>query len=177
MAESRVSALQAENSLLAEAVNRSNSRIAELEQQLLYNNNRGMGLDREGSSGRDKEEVSTQGEEKALSSLLLAELRSECQRKDENLRSERQKHESLMREGAMQLAKERETVSRLRQELSERPSREDYSSVNRQLKALQRIVFNLQDNDDDVSPSFICTQLYLQTYYILCHGDIGLHGQ
>jgi hypothetical protein len=166
-AESRVSALQAENSLLAEAVNRSNSRIAELEQQLLYNNsnsnssnsnssnNRGRGLDREGGSERE----STPGEDKALASLLLAELRAECQRKDETARAERLKHESAMREGAAQLAKEREAAARLRQELSDRPSRDDHLTMARQLKALQRIVFNLQDGDNDVSS--LHAQIYI----------------
>ena len=45
----------------------------------------------------------------------------------------------------MQLTRERESLARAREELSQRPTREDLSHLRRQLRTLQKIAFNVED--------------------------------
>lgn len=171
-AEARASALRAENALLAEAAHRNSSRIAELEQQLANLPSRG---DRDKDRDREKDDTQSQNiEDKALTQLLLSDLRAECQKKDEMLRLERQKFDSSLRDATSQLNKEREAISSLRQELADRPNKEEHISLKRHFKTLQRIVFNLQDDDGEVR-----YHILLQHIVLLSHAYkiISIFGQ
>lgn len=139
-AEARIGALQAENSLLAEGVQRAENKVAELERDLeQYRSSR---RPEGGDDRRDAGAVE-------VHEILLAELRQEIHRKDEVLREERQRHESLSRELSAQLSRERDAASKLRQELVARPLPEDFVALKRQLKVLQKAAFNIQEEDED----------------------------
>jgi chromosome segregation ATPase len=151
-AESRISGLQAENAILAEGMQRSNMRIAELERslELLQSSQSQYKSSSQTTSSGNQSAAADTVDQQALQEMLVADLRADCQRKEELLRSLRAKNESMMRDVSLQLSKERESVSQLRQELTERPALEDFLSIKQQLKVLQRLVFNIQD-DAEVS--------------------------
>ena len=108
------------------------------------------------------------GETTETLELVISELRQEIRRKEEMFRTEKQRLEAANRDVHQQLSKDRELLGRAKQELAERPTREDLLSVRRQLKMLQRVAFNVQDEDDgevrlSVCPSVRYT-LYVHTY-------------
>lgn len=158
-AESRISGLQAENTILAEGSQRANNRILELEReleqlksvmssqsvqsnQILSQSSSGINLN---SSSGDGTIIGN----KDLQQILINDLRLEMQRMEDLLRSDRTKYENATRDLTFQLKQELEISLALKQELSERPSKEDLTALRRQLKLLQKTVFNIQDDDDD----------------------------
>jgi len=165
-AEVRTSALLAENVILAEANERSASRLAEAEAALELlrsaqdsapssssSTTAGASLSTALSSGSLASERLSREDELNTLHAQLAELRSEHRRKEEAWRSERQRLDSAARETSSLLTREREALSKLRQELGERPRKEELTNVRRQLRMLQRVAFNVEEEDDgDADP-------------------------
>jgi hypothetical protein len=163
-AENRISGLLAENSILAEGSERANSRVAELEAELDSARNmltalqaRTGGANSSGnmvasSSNVDLIAMASSGSEDAQTlHLMLNELRQEIRKKEDLFRNDKLRFEGNIRDLSQQLMREREQLSVANQELLERPTREDVQSLRRQLKLLQRVVFNANEDEDDVS--------------------------
>ena len=81
--------------------------------------------------------------------MVVNDLRQEIRKKEESFRVEKQRLESVHREVTQQLAREKEAHSKVKLELAERPTKDDLLSVRRQLKMLQRVAFNVEDEDHD----------------------------
>jgi homeobox protein cut-like len=151
-AESRLSALTVENNMLAESSNRLSTRVSELENEIEFLksaqsktlNTASISSSIEGGqSPSQKDDVQTLN-------LIIQELRQELIRCEDLMRSERINFEQRDRESTQLLAKERDQLSRLRQELAERPLKEDYILAKRQLRLLQKVTFHLSDDDPEV---------------------------
>ena len=172
-AENKISALLAENSILAEGVQRSHSRCQELEAELdsvkavlsalqIRNNNSnnsnnitisgGFSTLVDGimdpSSGAHRSS-STAGEDSQTLHLMINDLRQEIRLKEESARSEKLRLDASLREMSQQLSKERTEYSICKHELMERPTKEDLVAVRKQLKLLHKVVFNANDDEDD----------------------------
>ena len=171
-AEERVSALSAENTILAEGTERSLARVAELEgeisamKSLSLSSLSGGGTASRGVGGGGGGGVSGKGgEDYETLHLVVTELRQEIRLKEDALRVEKQRLEGKHRETSQLLSKERESISKIRLELAERPTKEDLFSLRRQLKMLQRVAFNVQEDDEgEVIISFVCL---IKRYYCL----------
>lgn len=148
--ENRLSALLAENSLLAEGTLRYQVRLAELERQLSERDKAGGNLPALSQDG-DQE---TAGQ---TLQLVVADLREELKRQEDLLRVEKQRSEAIYRENTSLLQREREAAARLRQELSQSASREELQELRRQVKLLRQIAFHTgeTDCDDDLATSSI----------------------
>ncbi len=150
--EWRVSSLMSENSMLAEGTQRLNLRIAETEAEISTLkktvNQQALALATQ-SAGDASSTKAGETEDGRTLQLMVAELREELRKQEDQLRSEKQRLEGLLRDAHQQLVKEKEVLNGTRQELAERPSREDHLSIRRQLKSLQRIAFNVQDDEED----------------------------
>ena len=149
-AEDRLSALLAENSLLTEGSERASSRIAELQGEM---DAMRAGM-RSGASAGDSRGAagSADADHQALA-RVVADLRQELRQREDALRTEKQRAEVVSRDLAQQLSKEREVLAKTKLELAERPSRDELTATRRQLRMLQRIVFKVEDEDDEVSRS------------------------
>lgn len=149
-AEVRISAIMAENAILAESSDRSNARVTELERELELLRTSGAASHSSSSERSLKGLDATSGgdsEELFALRMTMDTLRSESRKKEDFFRSERQKLETSLRDLAQQLAAEREAGGRIRRELNDRPTKADLLSVRRQLVVLQRIAFNVRDED------------------------------
>lgn len=151
-AEVRISAIMAENNILAESSDRSNARVSELEREVEALRSASSSGSHPCSSadrlprGPDGI-VSCENEEIGALRMALDTIRSESRKKEEIYRSERLKLEASVRDLTLQLASEREAGGRIRRELNDRPTKADLLSVRRQLVVLQRIAFNVKDED------------------------------
>ncbi|KAJ1437644.1 CASP C terminal-domain-containing protein [Ochromonadaceae sp. CCMP2298] len=149
-AERKITALQSENALLAEGTQRQALRVAELEsaqqglQQSIAQLRVEGDADREGESAKG----SDQDEDIQTLHLVVSNLREQLAQAGDAARGEKQRLEAASRDSTQQLAKERELLQRTRQELSERPSKESFQAVKRQLKMVQKIAFNVQDEEE-----------------------------
>lgn len=106
-----------------------------------------------GKHGTDRDEAdTTQSVEEDLKTLhvVVNSLREELSTQSDAARVEKQRLESLNREHAQALQKEREMLQRTRLELAERPSKEEFVGMRRQLKMVQKIAFNVQDDEAEV---------------------------
>jgi homeobox protein cut-like len=151
-AEERVSALSAENGILAEGSERLEAQVGELEGEVEMLKSAlatavaggagasAMGSPLKGGSSADDTETLQ---------MVVSELRSEIRKKEETFRAERQRLDGQQREVAQQLAREKEALGKVRLELAERPTKDDLVSVRRQLKMLQRVAFNVEDEDNE----------------------------
>lgn len=159
-AELRTSALLAENSILAESSHRSSSRAAEMETEIEVlramhheaGQIAGSGLT-SNSSSTSLSDRQIREEETNTLQAMVSELRLEVRRKDDSARADKARLETSAREAALLLSKEREAGAKLRQELTERPQKDELLAVRRQLRVLQRVAFNVLDdcegeNDD-----------------------------
>ena len=164
-AEERVSALSSENAILAEGTERALSRAAELESEVSNLRNMlslagsGTGASqRPGIAGGISKGDLRKGEEDCETlQLVISELRHEIRLKEDTLRAEKLRIESKHRETLQLLSKERESLGKAKLELAERPTKEDLHSLRRQVKMLQRVAFNAQDDDEaDVSHIVYC---------------------
>lgn len=168
-AEDRVSALSSENAILAEGTERALSRAAELESEisslrnllsLAGSGSTGTGVSqRPGIPGGISKGDLRKGEEDCETlQLVISELRHEIRLKEDTLRAEKLRIEGKHRETLQLLSKEREALGKAKLELAERPTKDDLYSLRRQVKMLQRVAFNAQDDDEaDVSHLVFCT--------------------
>ena len=149
-AEERVSALSAENTILAEGTERALARVAELEGEIsnmraIYLNGATSG----GVAGTSLRGLGAKGDEDYDTlHLVITELRQEIRLKEDALRVEKQRLEAKHRETSQLLSREKDALGKVRLELTERPTREDMFSLRRQLKMLQRVAFNVQEEDE-----------------------------
>lgn len=165
-AEQRTSALLSENSILAEANERTAARCVELETEAEVLRAQALARATEAAGGDSSTLHSSGGvllglpgslssgtlareEETSTLHALVAELRSELRRKEETHRSDKARLESSGRDAAAALSREREAATLLRQELGERPRKEELAVARRQLRVLQRVLFNVEDGDGD----------------------------
>ena len=145
-AEERVSALSAENTILAEGTDRALSRVAELEGEIAAMKSlqlSSVSAISGGGRGGAKEDADYE-----TLQLVVAELRQDIRLKEDALRVEKQRLEGKHRETTQLLSREREALGKVRLELAERPTKDDLVSLRRQLKMLQRVAFNVQEDDD-----------------------------
>jgi homeobox protein cut-like len=159
-AENRISGLLAENSILAEGSERALSRIAELEAELttarnmlgsLQAKNSGVGGSTN-ASGSNIDLVALAvagGEDFQTLQLMVNELRQEIRKKEDSSRAEKQRLEASIRDLNHQLSQEREVVTATKQELLQRPLKEDLLMLRKQLRLLQRVVFNADDDEGE----------------------------
>lgn len=159
-AESRISHLQSENSILAENLQRCISRIAELES--IPNSQYSINSDENLKDGDD-----SKSNHLALQQILVNELRLEMHRKDESFRLNKQKYETLLKELSLQLASEQDNRKTLQLELSKRPSREDYLMLRHQFRTLQQTAFNIEDVEFDKEEEPIIENDHLQFETVL----------
>jgi hypothetical protein len=118
-AELRVSALQSENSILAEGSSRADAKIAELQREIdelsiALSASSGASRDSNphpGSSGGLREESSQ------TLQLLVSELQQDLRRKEEQFRMDKQKLEAVTIDLNATLSMERQEVSRLTHEV------------------------------------------------------------
>jgi homeobox protein cut-like len=158
----RISALMAENSLLAESMERHQSRCVELESMnetlKVKNSNLMQQVQmvqtssdiKLSSSSRSSETMSERKhnyEENQTLQVMITELQNEIRLKEEFYRKEKARHDSMTKELQNQLSRERESLSKCKQELLERPVKDDLIAVRKQLRLLQRIVFNVEDDE------------------------------
>lgn len=105
--------------------------------------------------------------------LVITDLRLDIRKKDDNMRNEKQKFDSVVRDLnkvntflsylyyllsnlsiiisniIKQIFQEKELVSKTKQELTERATIEDMKLLKRQLKVLQRVAFSVEADDDN----------------------------
>jgi len=147
-AEHRVSALQSENSILAEGSQRLSFKLAELESELAACRQAAVG-NRSGRSESDKDagRSSNHAEDISTLQLLVSRLRDELEEVRDGQRGERQQLEASVRDISASLHRERELVGHLKAELSERPSKDEFHAVRRQLHLVQKIAFHVEDDE------------------------------
>lgn len=173
-AENRVSALQSENAILAEGTQRLTIRLAEAESELeaakttiaemqrdeLHHTGKHKHKSKRGSSGNnssgdmdddgeDEDGGLIHGEDAHTLQIVVSKLRDELAHQEELLRTEKHRLDSQNRELANQLSREKASLQKLQQELRGLPSREGYAELRRQLRVVQKIAFNVQDEDDE----------------------------
>eukprot|EP01038_Epipyxis_sp_PR26KG_P006821 gene6821-9339_t len=153
-AETRISALLSENSLLAEGTQRLVMKCNELENELslLKSSNQsfltkssiiiGDNINHHHNNNYNNHKNS----EEALG-FVITDLQEEIRKKEDLFRLEKQKLESSIRDLSQQLTKERESLNRMNQELLDRPSKDEFLSLKRQYKMVQKIAFNVQDDE------------------------------
>ena len=132
-------------------------REAQQTQQALQNLQQQVASGSVGTSGKhgpggQGEADSAQSVEEELKTLevVVEALREELGAQSDAARVEKQRLESLNREQSQALQKEREGLQLARQELNDRPSKEEFVAVRRQLKMVQKIAFNVQDDEVEV---------------------------
>jgi homeobox protein cut-like len=158
-AEERVGALSSENAILAEGMERALGRVSELEGEIsaLRSSLSLAGVSSSGAPQRLGVSGSLKGtnvkeEDYETLQLVISELRHEIRSKEDTLRAEKQRIEGKHREALQLLSREREALGKVKLELAERPTKEDLFSLRRQVKILQKVAFNAQEEDDtDVS--------------------------
>ncbi len=172
--EEKVCVLTTENQTLAESVNRWQLRCIELEKEVtdlkqrlssLLDENNG---DNNGSSSSalgpngfplspTKRSSSSQyggGKDPEAYELVITQLRSELRMCQDSLTSDKLRYESSLRDQSLNLAREKEQVMKMKQELQERPSRAEFFLLKKRLATVQRIAFHSSaadgDDDDDI---------------------------
>lgn len=118
-------------------------------QQQVANGTVGSGNKQRGA-GEEADTAQSVEEELKTLQVVVHSLREELGAQVDAARVEKQRLESLNREQAQALQKERGDLQRARQELAERPSKEEFVAVRRQLKMVQKIAFNVQDDESEV---------------------------
>jgi homeobox protein cut-like len=160
--EKRVSALRADMSILEDDAERLRSRVAELERQLETHSKAGdRSRDRDSRDGTDSGDGETaggKGMDSILSEfqslqILADELRQELRRKEDEYRTDKARSDTLVRDLTMQLAVEKDGHQRASADLAGRPSAAEGEALRRQLRSLQRIAFNAQEDNEDVDNS------------------------
>lgn len=165
-AEVRTTALLSENSLLAEELNRMTLRMAEAESALntlhakktivsgssVSGSASSQDLMRQGVTGgigMDSNISPVIEDEIEALQLVINELKDQNRKQEDLLRSERLRLEMANREVQQQLTHTKEELARVKADLAERPSKEDVMNTRRQLRMLQKIAFNVEDQDGD----------------------------
>lgn len=165
-AEVRTTALLSENSLLAEELNRMTLRMAEAESALntlhakktivsgssVSGSASSQDLTRQGVTGgigMDSNISPVIEDEIEALQLVINELKDQNRKQEDLLRSERLRLEMANREVQQQLTHTKEELARVKADLAERPSKEDVMNTRRQLRMLQKIAFNVEDQDGD----------------------------
>ena len=186
--ENRLSALTIENNLLAEGSQRLTSRIIELENEInTYKNNVNlMNINNMNntstsssnsmthsnhnhsstgtSTGAGSAEISSHDDLQTLK-LVISELRHELRKKDDLLYSEKVRYEKMTQNLTQQLSHEKTQLLQLRQDLSERPLKDDYIAIKRQLKLLTKITFHIDENDEDSNNDDVSTYTVYEYKY------------
>lgn len=152
--DKRLSALRADMSIVEDDAERLRSRVAELDRLLLNYTKAEAADDAEDDSG-SPQKYRVNGIESLKSDfqslqIIADELRQELRRKEDDFRTVKARNEAVCRDLNMQLSVQKENVDKLNVELSKRPSLEETDALRRQLRSLQRIAFNAEDDDDDV---------------------------
>jgi homeobox protein cut-like len=178
-AEFRASALQAENSILIETIQRLNFKIAEHESELLtlknnnnynsfsskntsknvnknsmnYNNNNDNNSNNinniNTNTSNNNNNNNVESEDALTLQLIIVDLRATLQKKEDSFRIEKKELETQVRDQTQQLVKEKENLNKLKTLVEKRPTDEDFLDLKHELKMMQKIAFNLQDNDDE----------------------------
>jgi homeobox protein cut-like len=154
--EIRINALIVENQMLGESSERYQSRIGELESEvqnlrtsasLMKHTSPRKSSSSDRLAGDASGSLDTENTETLY--IVINDLRKELAEKQEAARSARQTVESSLRETTQHLARERDQLAKTRQELAERPTFDDLLAVKRQLRMLQRVAFNVEEDDDE----------------------------
>lgn len=124
------------------------SSLQSLQQQIASGE---IGVNKRQQGGDAARQQQSAEEELKTLQVVVANLREELVTTSDAARSEKQRLEATVREVTQQLGKEREQAARYKAELADRPSREDYLAVRKQLKMVTKIAFNVQDEDIEVS--------------------------
>ena len=153
-AEMRISAMQSERDLQMAAAERSDAKIAELEKQieelrLVANCDSTIMRPAEGAASTNKRVKALHDESNQTLHILVSELQQELRKKEDQFRIEKQKLETSNKDLNELTRKQKEEVETLKKEVSSRPSREELTSAKRQLKVLQKVAFNVEDDDED----------------------------
>jgi hypothetical protein len=120
--------------------------LSSLEEQLASG---GASPSRSGKSQQSAGDRSAEEEARTLQ-VVVSSLREELSATIDAARTEKQRLEATCRELTQQAAKEKEQAQRCRQDLLERPSREEFIAMRKQLRMVTKIAFNVQDEDLEV---------------------------
>ena len=163
-AESRISALMSENSILVESNQRSISRVGELEgdlenarrdlRDMTCNNNASASASEEGAADSGivigvspSSKLQSDLVDKAALQAKISELHAELRNAEETARVSKSFLEKGVNELTSQLAQKKEALRQTKEELSNRPTKAELVSLKRQLRTLQRVAFNVADDD------------------------------
>mmetsp|Transcript_35227 Transcript_35227/g.65701 ORF Transcript_35227/g.65701 Transcript_35227/m.65701 type:complete len:766 (-) Transcript_35227:1175-3472(-) len=163
-AETQLASLQVENTMVAENAERLRARIGELESELLSRGNpKSTDASRNGNgSVNDVSRADDSSEERAeVMQGLLKELRSELIHKEEAMAVERSKSEQLLNEVKHKLALTGQDAALLRKELAARPRPEEMAGLKRQLRVLQKVIFNVDEDEDDNTDDLSLAPAYM----------------
>ena len=149
-AERRITGLQSENAILAEGTQRLALRLAESEREQQNLQHALQNLQQQGSATASQQQGSSTEEELRTLHVVVNSLREELVTQNDAARAEKQRLEASNREHVQLLQKEKDSHQRARQELAERPTKEEFLSVRKQLKMVQKIAFNVQDDEHEV---------------------------
>lgn len=172
--DKQLSALRADMAIVEDDSERLRSRVADLERQL-------TNLSGERCDGDDGDEASgsggrhgSGGMESLLSEfqslqILTDELRQQLRSKEDDYRTDKARSDTTIRELNLQISVQKDNVQKASAELSKRPSVEEFDSLKKQLRALQRIAFHAQDEDDEVcAPSLLPVIILIRGCVLLC---------
>jgi len=180
-AERKITALQSENSMLAEGMQRLSLRLAESEREAGNAQQALQDLQQQIETGElaipksskaSGAGLNSQSAEEELKTLqvVVSSLREDLVAAGDAGRAEKQRLEASCRELTQQLAREKEQAAKWRQELAERPSKEEFSATRKQLRMVTKIAFNVQDEDMDEAE---VEEVDPET----THGQVGVAGR
>lgn len=147
--EARLSAMQSENSILAEGSQRLQFRLAETESELL--NLKQQSLNNTNNKMEPQHQRDEHVEHIQTLQLAITNLREELMKVEENSSIEKKHLEAVIKDLSSSLNKEKELVLLTKQELSERPGKEEHITLKRQLYMVQKIAFHVEDEDMESS--------------------------
>lgn len=139
--------LQAEIQLLLESNRRLSSHAAELESAAASSLRSAGGGQRTAQEGIEEMAVFVRDEERQLRDAV-SELQVQLHAREEALRAERLKFDGGLEQLSRQVDEAREELRAAQEELQQRPTREELHAARRQLRAMQRLAFRVEDADD-----------------------------
>ena len=164
-AEKRLESLGAANAILAEDLSATNQELANVQAQLHLSQTELNTLKLKNSSDSSSNNSNNNNsnhndiynntkdkdENDATLQSQVTQLQTQLREKDSEIRHERMEKEGAMRELKVCNSKLESVIASHEHELSTRPTREDVIALRRELKVLQRVAFNVEDDLPDGS--------------------------
>ncbi len=154
--EKRITALLNDNSMLVDDMQRANVRIMELEleqsriklQHAAQQQDVAFNPSSASPTGSPRSSPSKSGNREDTLQAVIMELQGTLREKEELMRLAKLQKESSALEATQSLSREKDMVAKLKQDLASRPTRGDLIDARKQLRILQRVAFNVEDDVD-----------------------------